>query len=109
LLGLAGTYAIVTELFGERKAAAVADPSVKRLVLIGSALSIDNLVIGFALGTYHINLAVAAFTIGVVSVGLSLLGLELGTRLGHRLGQRGELVGGAVLVLVGVVLGFGLL
>lgn len=72
-------------------------------------MSIDNLVVGFALGTDRVNLVVAAVTIAAVSVALSLLGLEIGGRLGERLGQRSELVGGVVLVLVGVAVASGLL
>lgn len=109
LLGLAGAYAIVTELLGERDSVKKQELTVRHLVLIGGALSIDNLVIGFALGAYHVNLVVAAVTIAGVSVALSLLGLEIGGQLGARLGRRSELVGGAVLVLVGVAIGVGLL
>jgi putative Mn2+ efflux pump MntP len=78
-------------------------------VLAGAALSIDNLIVGFALGTYHVNFLLAALLIAAVSVGLSLLGLELGRRLGMRIGELGELVGGAVLIGVGAIIGFGLL
>lgn len=63
LLGLAGAYAIVTGLVGDRGASTSPELSVRHLVLIGGALSIDNLVIGFALGAYHVNLVVAAVTI----------------------------------------------
>ena len=110
LLGLAGVYAIVAELVGEKEdASEQAATSTKRLVLVGAALSIDNIVIGFALGTYHVNILAAAVLIATVSVALSLLGLEVGRRLGDRLGRRSELVGGAVLILVGVAVGTGLL
>jgi putative Mn2+ efflux pump MntP len=52
---------------------------------------------------------VAAVVISAgVSVALSLLGLEIGGRPGAALGRRSELVGGAVLVLVGVAIGVGL-
>jgi putative Mn2+ efflux pump MntP len=61
-----------------------------QLLVTGTALSIDNLAVGFALGTYHVSLAVAAITIGAVSVTLSLIGLELGDRLGTKTGERGE-------------------
>ena len=44
----------------------------------------------------------------IVSVGLSLLGLELGSRLGSRVGEYSEMAGGAVLVLVGAALAVGL-
>ena len=80
-----------------------------RLLITGIALSIDNLVVGFALGAYHVNLAVAAITIGVVSVTLSLIGLDLGDRLGTKTGERGELLGGLVLIAVGVAVAGGIL
>jgi putative Mn2+ efflux pump MntP len=51
----------------------------------------------------------AAVTIGVVSVTMSLLGLELGDRLGTRTGERGELLGGLVLIAVGVAVASGIL
>jgi putative Mn2+ efflux pump MntP len=109
LLGLAGAYAIVTELLGDKDGARSPELTVRRLVLIGGALSIDNLVIGFALGAYHANLLVAAVTIAGVSVALSWLGLEIGGQFGARLGGRSELIGGAVLVAVGVAIGVGVM
>jgi putative Mn2+ efflux pump MntP len=80
-----------------------------RLVATGLALSLDNLAVGFALGAFHTSLAVAAITIGVVSVAMSLIGLELGARIGSRAGQRGEIVGGLILIAVGAALAAGLL
>jgi putative Mn2+ efflux pump MntP len=109
LLVLAGAYALASDFFGEPKLVRDLEPSVKRLILIAAALSIDNLVVGFALGTYRVNPVVAAVTIAAVSVALSLLGLEVGGRLGERLGQRSELVGGVVLILVGFAVASGLL
>jgi putative Mn2+ efflux pump MntP len=109
LLGLAGVYAIANDLIGDRRKMALTEPSVTRLILVGAALSVDNLIIGFALGTLHTSLVVAALVIGIVSVTLSLLGLEIGNRLSGRLGKRSEVVGGALLVFVGVALGTGLL
>lgn len=64
---------------------------------------------GFALGAFHISLAVAALTIGGISVALSLIGLELGAQIGARAGQRGELLGGLVLIAVGAAIAAGLL
>ncbi len=81
----------------------------RQLLLLGVALSVDNLVVGFALGVYHVSIVLAAVTMAVVSVGLSLLGLELGSRLGARVGEFSEMAGGGVLVLVGIALGAGLI
>jgi manganese efflux pump family protein len=72
-------------------------------------LSIDNLAVGFALGTYHVSLPLAAALIGTVSVALSLAGLELGAKIGTRTGQRGELLGGLVLIGVGAAIAVGVI
>jgi manganese efflux pump family protein len=80
-----------------------------RLVVTGIALSVDNLAVGFALGTYHVGLIMAVLVIGAVSVTMSLAGLELGRPLGVRVGRRGEIVGGLVLVGVGVAIASGVL
>ena len=80
-----------------------------RLLVTGIALSIDNLAVGFALGTYHVSLILAAVIIGAVSVGLSLIGLELGDRLGAKAGERGEIIGGLVLIGVGAAIATGAL
>jgi putative Mn2+ efflux pump MntP len=81
----------------------------RQLFILAIALSIDNLVVGFALGVYRIPLLVAAVTMAVVSIGLSLLGLELGSRLGARVGEWSEEIGGGVLILVGIAIGVGLI
>ncbi|HTX84977.1 MAG TPA: manganese efflux pump [Streptosporangiaceae bacterium] len=78
-----------------------------RLLLSGLALSVDNLAVGFALGTYDIPIAVGAIIIGVVSVTLSLLGLELGARIGKRVGERGEQLAALVLISVGIAIACG--
>jgi putative Mn2+ efflux pump MntP len=113
ILALTGLYGIVTSVI-ERRSEHASSPKrhgggLGHLIVAGAALSIDNLIVGFALGTYHVSLVVAALVIAIVSVGMSLVGLELGRRLGMRVGEYGELLGGAVLMLVGVAIGFGLL
>jgi manganese efflux pump family protein len=80
-----------------------------RLLLTGIALSIDNLAVGFALGTLHVSLAVTVIVIGAVSVTMSLIGLELGRRIGDWAGELGEVAGGVVLIGVGVAIATGVL
>ena len=80
-----------------------------RLVLTGFALSIDNLIVGFGLGAIAVPLIAAVATFGVVSVALTLAGLEIGRRVGARIGESSEFVGGAVLVVVGLLIAVGAL
>ncbi|PZS03293.1 MAG: manganese efflux pump, partial [Chloroflexi bacterium] len=79
------------------------------LIVTAFALSLDNLVVGFALSLYKVPILLAAVVIGAVSVSMSLIGLELGHRLGRRLEQWSEELSGGVLVLVGLSLASGLL
>jgi manganese efflux pump family protein len=75
------------------------------LLISGLALSVDNLAVGVALGTYHVALLTAAVVIGAVSVTMALTGLELGRLLGTRIGERGQALGGIVLLGVGTATG----
>jgi putative Mn2+ efflux pump MntP len=80
-----------------------------RLLLAGLALSLDNLVVGFALGTYGASIITSAIVIGVVSVVMSMIGLELGARVGKWAGGRGEQLAGVMLISVGVAIAAGAL
>jgi putative Mn2+ efflux pump MntP len=80
-----------------------------RLIVTALALSIDNLAVGFALAAFHIAIALAAVTMGVISVAMSLIGLELGSRLGTRVEAWSEELGGGVLILVGIAIAVGFL
>jgi putative Mn2+ efflux pump MntP len=110
LLIVTGVWAIVQAVRARRHAApALTGQRSGRLVITGLAISVDNLAVGFALGAFHVSLAVAAVTIGGISVALSLIGLELGAQIGTRAGQRGELLGGLVLIAVGGAVAAGLI
>jgi putative Mn2+ efflux pump MntP len=101
LLIAAGFYGLVTALRPRKRGVAALPESRARLIVIGLALSIDNLAVGFALGTYNVSVITAAVVIGAVSVALSLVGLDLGAHIGARIGDRAETLGSVVLIVVG--------
>jgi len=115
LLIATGGYAVIQAIRGpahEGDAAQAGTPTGQRtgrLLVTGLALSIDNLAVGFALASFHVSFAVAAIVIGVISVGMALVGLELGNRISTRAGDRGELIGGLVLIGVGAALASGVI
>jgi manganese efflux pump family protein len=84
-----------------------ASPGTVRLVLTGLALSLDNLVVGFALGAYHAPVVAGAVTFGAVSVMLTLIGLELGSKVARWVGPRGEQLAGLVLIALGIAIAAG--
>jgi manganese efflux pump family protein len=106
LLVLLGLWEMLAR--GHDVTSTVRAPGLGRLAATGFVLSLDNLVVGFALGSLHVSFVVAAVTIGGVSIALSLLGLEIGSRVGARLERRGQLLGGAVLIALGLALAAGL-
>jgi putative Mn2+ efflux pump MntP len=106
ILILTGAYTIWQGWGLEKKENAQASHS---LIVTALALSIDNLAVGFALAVYQIPIVIAAVTMGVISVAMSLVGLELGHRLGKRVEGWSEEIGGAVLILVGLAIALGLL
>ena len=114
LLIATGLYAVIQALRSPashdgQAPAAPAGQRTGRLLVTGAALSIDNSRCRkpLALGTFHVNVALAAIVIGAVSVAMSLIGLELGSRIGARAYERGELLGGLVLIGVGVAVASG--
>jgi putative Mn2+ efflux pump MntP len=123
LLMLVGAQALVRSIRDSRRqtapeadrggaAAAVlagGSPHLGRLLASGLVLSLDNLVVGFALGTYGVGIAEGAILIGAISVAMSLVGLELGGLLGRWAGHRSEQMSGLILILVGAAIAGGAL
>lgn len=111
ILILTGAYTIVQarQTAVEEKARMPRSLRMQSLLVMALALSIDNLAVGFALAVYRIDVVLAGITFGVVSVLMSLAGLELGHRLGRRAEAWSEEIGGGVLMLVGVAIAAGVL
>ena len=112
LLIAIGVISLVLALRGSRGSeAGVSSDSDRwgtwRVLVSAIALSVDNLAAGFALGALRVGLAVAAPVFGVVSVIMSLAGLELGARIGAAAGDRSELIACAMLVGVGAAMAAG--
>jgi manganese efflux pump family protein len=80
-----------------------------RRLISGAALSVDNLIVGFALGTYNVSLPIAAAIIAAVSVIASLIGLEVGHRIGRRIEYDVGILAGGVLTAVSIAIGVGLI
>jgi putative Mn2+ efflux pump MntP len=80
-----------------------ADPSRGlTLVMLSIATSIDALAIGLTLAMLQVRIWYPSVVIGIVTGGLSLAALRLGSQLGARFGKRMEIAGGLILVLIGL-------
>lgn len=101
LLILTGVWTFVQSSQSRRKDAPRKD-GFWRLVVTGAALSVDNLVVGFGLGTYKVSPLVGAIVIASVSVLMAMMGLEIGNRLGGLVEKRAGEFGAVLLILLGV-------
>jgi manganese efflux pump family protein len=69
-----------------------------RLLVSGAALSLDDLAVGLALGTVRFPILLAVTAFGLMSFVMSIIGLQLGGKLGRVTGDRGEIVAGLMLL-----------
>jgi putative Mn2+ efflux pump MntP len=72
------------------------------IIATSAVLSIDNLVVGDALGTAGVSLQATAATFGGMAIVIALVGLRLGSVLNSETTRTGEVVAGALLVALGV-------
>src|ERR1700684_1207700 len=78
-----------------------------RLLVSGAALSLDDLAVGLALGTVRFPILLAVTAFGVMSFVMSIIGLQLGAKLGTVVGERGEVLAGIMLIGLSGVMGAG--
>jgi manganese efflux pump family protein len=78
-----------------------------RLLVSGAALSLDDLAVGLALGTVRFPILLAVTAFGVMSFVMSIIGLQLGAKLGTVTGERGEVVAGIMLICLSGVMAAG--
>lgn len=74
----------------------------RHLVLVCIATSIDALAVGLSLAMIKVNILSPSLTIGIVTLGLSLVGLLAGNYLGQKFGNRMEILGGVILNGIGI-------
>lgn len=73
------------------------------LLVQGVATSIDALSVGFTIAETPWQGALAeSLTIGAVTFGICLAGLEIGKRFGTRLAGKAEILGGVILIGIGI-------
>jgi manganese efflux pump family protein len=72
------------------------------LIMLSVATSIDAFAVGLSLAMLRMPIIYPALVIGVVTAGLSTVGLLLGNRLGKTFGKRMEIIGGIILIAIGI-------
>jgi manganese efflux pump family protein len=101
LLVVLGAHMVYTALRGDSSVAF--DPrSLWGLLLFALMVSIDSFSVGVSLGMFSSDILLTVLTFGAFGGGMSVLGLLLGRRVGHWVGEYGEALGGIILLVFGL-------
>ena len=80
-----------------------ADLSVKTMLVMAVATSIDALAVGISLAMVgNVNIFFAVTMIGICTCLLSMLGVKIGNVFGSRFEAKAEIAGGVILILLGL-------
>ena len=78
------------------------DVSVKTMLILSIATSIDALAVGITFAFLQTNIVLAVILIGVVTFILSVIGVKIGNQFGIKYEKRAEIIGGIILILIGI-------
>lgn len=101
LLALIGSR-MIYESIKKKSDTFVASLSIKVLIVLSVATSIDALAVGLSLSILQVSIITPAIVTGVVTFSLSFFGVYLGGRFGRVLKSRVESLGGIILVAIGL-------
>ncbi len=102
LLAFVGGH-MIYESFSETENIKYPDPSKGvSLISLSVATSIDALAVGFSMAMINVDIWLPAIIIGIITAGLSLIGIYLGKILSRSFSAVMERAGGILLILIGL-------
>ncbi|TKI08198.1 manganese efflux pump MntP [Martelella alba] len=101
LLACLGVRMMISGCRQKQDAPAIAGHSLKVLVVTAIATSLDALAIGVGLAFLEVNILHMAMLIGLATMLMTTLGMLLGRFVGPFLGNKAEIIGGAILIGIG--------
>ncbi len=104
LLSLIGANMIREALSGGEEEDATAALSVKAMLPMAIATSIDALAVGvtFAFTGTFVNIWVSVLIIGITTCLMSMVGVKVGSVFGAKYEKKAEILGGVILILLGI-------
>ncbi len=93
---------MIREALSKDEETADASLGFKKMLLLAIATSIDALAVGVSFAFLNVHIFTAAGLIGVITFGLSAVGVKVGSVFGAKYQSRAELAGGVILILIGV-------
>ena len=76
------------------------DISFKTMIILGLATSIDALAVGVSLAFLSVKIYIPAFSIGIITLILSLIGVKIGNSFGTKYKRKSEILGGIILIII---------
>ena len=82
--------------------------SFKEVTLLAIATSIDAFAVGIAIALLKDPILMSSAVIGIVAFAFSIVGIFIGRKIGHFVGDKFQILGGVILILIGIkiLLGF---
>jgi len=102
LLAIVGGKMIWEGVRGGEDKAPIESIRIVPVIILSFATSIDALAVGISFGVLQTAVLIPALIIGIVCFGISLAGVMLGERLESFLGNKMEIFGGVILILIGL-------
>ena len=102
LLGLIGANMIKESLSKDEQCCDDASFSVKTMLVMAVATSIDALAVGITFALLpDVNITAAVLLIGLITFAFSCAGIKIGNAFGSKFKSKAELAGGVILILMG--------
>jgi putative Mn2+ efflux pump MntP len=102
LLAVVGGKMIGEGVWGDEEEAPIEGIRLVPVIVLSVVTSIDALAVGVSFGVLQEAVLLPALIIGIVCFGISFAGVMLGERLESILGNKMEIFGGIILVLIGI-------
>lgn len=103
LLAVVGGHMIWGGLNPKQKGLGDRDPTRGWLLFtLTVATSIDALAVGLGFSVLQVSIWLPALIIGLMAAAMTVLGLQIGCRVGLVFGKRMEILGGLILIIIGL-------
>ncbi|MBO4775309.1 MAG: manganese efflux pump [Lachnospiraceae bacterium] len=103
LLLFLGIKMIIEGVKAKEEDEAVSSLGFKTIILQGVAVSIDALSVGFTIAEYNLlQVVISVSIIGIMTFAISLLGFLIGKKIGSKLTNKAQIVGGVILIAIGL-------
>ena len=93
---------MLIEAFKREKEEIDDDISIKTMIILAIATSIDALAVGVTFAFFKISIIEPIISIGIITFLLSLLGVKIGNIFGEKYKKHAQISGGVILILIAI-------